>query len=403
MHKKYADEVEEDGRGVSLSTVPTCLVDFCGLRFYTMCLAPIDGDKTLSYGRKGPGQALVGSGAQLGDKRCTSIVDALIAVEDALNLKPHIYERRKQHVKRSRSKKNVKEENSVAVSIHCSIDVQVHRCFDGRHYVMNMARLMPSDLPQPGTDEILTHVLRPEFVVANCECDVLSSLPETAAAQSARASSPTSPSSKKGTTRLRAQASAATASSGSRRRRSVSSLRWHGLETHQNTSSAQERGADTVRLCALSADAYSGEFEHCKDAQTNNLLVARASQRMLQHTLPLLVARIESQTCSGIGFGTASSTLGSSWERNCFDGAALVNALHEHGINVRHLGRFADLSKTPHLQELSCVEMVARAAKVEFVKVLSRHLRARLRGGTKSGGALNFFFTCYGFIELTQL
>ena len=405
MHGRYAEEVDVDGGSVvSLRTVPTCLVDFCGLRFYAMCVAPIDGDKTLCYGRKGPGRALTGSGAQPGDKRKVPIVDALIAVEEALNLKPHLYERRKKQPKRFRNKKNAREETTnaaAAVSIHCSIDIQVHRCFDGRHYAMNMSRLMPSDLPQPGTDEILTHVLRPEFVASNCECQgALSSSSSSSVGGSnspsssnsgggggSSSSSSSSSSKSNGSPRARVRAGAPTASPGSRRRRSVSSLRWHGLEAHQSTSPlAHERGADAVRLCALSADAYSGEFAHCKDARANDILVARASQRMLEHTLPLLVARIEAQSCSGAGFGTTFSPLPSSCERHCFDGAALVNTLHEHGINIRHLGRFADLSKTPHLQELCCVEMVARAAKLEFIKVLSSHLRARLRGNGKVGG-----------------
>jgi hypothetical protein len=29
---------------------------------------------------------------------------------------------------------------------------------------MNLARLFPADLPEPGTDQLLTHLMRPEFV-----------------------------------------------------------------------------------------------------------------------------------------------------------------------------------------------------------------------------------------------
>ena len=168
MHAEYANTGKLDGI-VRLATIPTCLVDYCGLRFYAMCVAPIDGERTLSYGRRGPGHALLGSGAQPGDKRDDQVINALVAVEKALNLKPHLYQRPKVVSKRSRNK-GEEEETQSTVSVHCSVDIQVHRCFDGRYYAMNMARLMPSDLPQPGTDEILTHVLRPELVVSNCDC-----------------------------------------------------------------------------------------------------------------------------------------------------------------------------------------------------------------------------------------
>ena len=74
---------------------------------------------------------------------------------------------------------------------------------------------------------------------------------------------------------------------------------------------------------------------------------------------------------------TAASTVnvwpcvGGSWLNVLVDGSDLCRAMHAHGINLRYLGRVAELSRQSHLRQLSAVEMVARTVKA----LLNQNLR----------------------------
>lgn len=43
---------------------------------------------------------------------------------------------------------------------------------------------------------------------------------------------------------------------------------------------------------------------------------------------------------------------------------SLITALHLAGINVRHIGRVAALSRLPHVRDMAVAEMVARVGKM---------------------------------------
>jgi len=42
--------------------------------------------------------------------------------------------------------------------------LQAHKCFDDRVYMLNFKCLLPPDLPRPSTNDLLTRMLRPEFI-----------------------------------------------------------------------------------------------------------------------------------------------------------------------------------------------------------------------------------------------
>ena len=109
----------------------------------------------------------------------------------------------------------------------------------------------------------------------------------------------------------------------------------------------------------LSSDAFRdamdiGDLGDAHDR--DNTEVAKASQWMREHVIPDLCATLDSL------------------EVFVFDGPALTDVLHAEGVNVRHLGRIAELTRLPHVRTLTEVEMVARVCK----NVLNASLR-RLR------------------------
>ncbi|XP_057872432.2 clustered mitochondria protein [Cryptomeria japonica] len=80
----------------------------------------------------------------------------------------------------------------------------------------------------------------------------------------------------------------------------------------------------------------------------------------------------------------------SSLEVSPMDGQTLTEALHAHGINIRYIGKVANMAKPlPHIVDLCIVEMVVRAAKHVLKGVLRETQDHDL------GGAIAHFFNCF--------
>lgn len=80
----------------------------------------------------------------------------------------------------------------------------------------------------------------------------------------------------------------------------------------------------------------------------------------------------------------------SSLEVSPMDGQTLTEALHAHGINMRYIGKVANMAKhLPHILDLCIVEMVVRAAKHVLKGVLRETQDHDL------GGAIAHFFNCF--------
>ncbi|KAH9321375.1 hypothetical protein KI387_016014 [Taxus chinensis] len=80
----------------------------------------------------------------------------------------------------------------------------------------------------------------------------------------------------------------------------------------------------------------------------------------------------------------------SSLEVSPMDGQTLTEALHAHGINMRYIGKVANMAKhLPHIVDLCVVEMVVRAAKHVLKGVLRETQDHDL------GGAIAHFFNCF--------
>ena len=261
-------------------TVLTCSVDFLGFRFYAMAVPPVDEGRTLAYGRNLPSDPFAAGGAGLRS--------VLRETARALNLR--------QHLATARS---LADNTLEQVLVELNVDAQLHRCGDRRTYAMNLARLFPLDLPEPGAAEALTNVLRPEFVRAF-------NVP-------------------------------------------------------------------------MSSDAFNASLGDTEDQEQNDMDVAKASQHLREVVIPRLVGHLDSL------------------EEFPLDGAALVRVMHRHGVNVRHLGRIAEMTALPHVRDTAVIEMVARVCK----HILNRSLRALARfardqpgvaGHDKAPGCITDFF-----------
>eukprot|EP00252_Welwitschia_mirabilis_P007752 TRINITY_DN19429_c0_g1_i1.p1 TRINITY_DN19429_c0_g1~~TRINITY_DN19429_c0_g1_i1.p1 ORF type:complete len:1424 (-),score=348.01 TRINITY_DN19429_c0_g1_i1:430-4701(-) len=79
-----------------------------------------------------------------------------------------------------------------------------------------------------------------------------------------------------------------------------------------------------------------------------------------------------------------------SLEVSPMDGQTLTEALHAHGINIRYIGRVANMTKNlPHIWDLCVIEMVVRAVKHVLKGVLRETQDHDL------GGAISHFFNCF--------
>jgi tetratricopeptide (TPR) repeat protein len=94
----------------------------------------------------------------------------------------------------------------------------------------------------------------------------------------------------------------------------------------------------------LSADAFVAG-----SAELDDVECAAWYLRMVHDTAPALTRRIDALELGGV-----------------FHSEALAAALHDAGLNVRHLGLVASFAMLPHARDAAIVEMIARVAKAEL-------------------------------------
>lgn len=151
-------------RTSTFKTPRACLVDYFGLRFYVTEVNPINGHQTLVHGHieyhDMKGAKATSKAKDLSANQVNREVESQIEgaygqsrenAIDNVSLPPFTLALRQL----ARDLNTTAQETS---------DLQVHFCYDGRAYLTNFARITPPDLPKPGSHEILTKVLRPEFV-----------------------------------------------------------------------------------------------------------------------------------------------------------------------------------------------------------------------------------------------
>ncbi|KAG1327255.1 hypothetical protein COCNU_01G011890 [Cocos nucifera] len=221
---------------------------------------------------------------------------------------------------------------------------------DDRHYLLDLMRVTPRDANYSGPGHRFC-VLRPELVASFCEAEAAErSLcrPKIAREDSETPDSRSSSSDVMGTP-VEVQA---------------------GEECASAPAEAQTPGEDIL----LNPNVFT-EFKLAgsqEDISTDEAIVRKAASYLTD----VVLQKIVQDLCS--------------LEVSPMDGQSLTDALHAHGINVRYLGKVADMVKhLPHLWDICSTEIVVRSAK-HILKDMLRESQDH-----DLGPAIAHFFNCF--------
>jgi hypothetical protein len=294
----------------AIASILTSLVDFSGFRLYAVAVPPIDEDETLVFGKR----TSTGSGETVQFTQHHTDPDLALLlrkVGKALNLKPHAV-----------------VDHSGTYLIPLSVDIQGHQCSDGRFYLLNLSRLLPSDVaPQNATSlyppeleqayppstnaDALMNQLRPEFVLG------------------------------------------------------------YGISSRNALSSDAYRGGKKPKGDQLPLSLSIGD---APDHVANDLECGRASMALRIASLTALVKSLGGLSSSNVTSSPSSPTavvanaeyLESSAGMGAVESLAITQHMHTAGVNSRYLGSVAAIAQSmqlPHLKEAAECEMVARTMK----------------------------------------
>ncbi|XP_026663446.1 clustered mitochondria protein-like isoform X2 [Phoenix dactylifera] len=223
---------------------------------------------------------------------------------------------------------------------------------DDRHYLLDLMRVTPRDANYSGPG-LRFCVLRPELVASFCEAEAAESShsrPEIAGEVSETPDSRSSSSHVMGTP-VEVQTKA-------------------GEECASAPAEAQTPGEDIL----LNPNVFT-EFKLAgsqEDIAADEAIVRKAASYLTDVVLRKFVQDL----CS--------------LEVSPMDGQSLTDALHAHGINVRYLGKVADMVKhLPHLWDICSTEIVVRSAK-HILKDMLRESQDH-----DVGPAIAHFFNCF--------
>jgi hypothetical protein len=115
----------------------------------------------------------------------------------------------------------------------------------------------------------------------------------------------------------------------------------------------------------LSPDTFRNVGGKASDKEECELDVRRASLFLHDNVIPSFVAMIDK---------------GSHLFNRCIgflDGAHMCREMHQHGINIRYLGKIADLTTLPHIRGVCESEMCARVCKHLLFRLFREIVSAR--------------------------
>ncbi|RWR77799.1 clustered mitochondria protein isoform X4 [Cinnamomum micranthum f. kanehirae] len=231
---------------------------------------------------------------------------------------------------------------------------------DDRHYLLDLMRVTPRDANCTGPGSRFC-VLRPELVTAFCQAEAadtskLTPVPEGEV--------PIAPDSQQGS---RVSADVNTESN------VTPSNSWDTAEEHNKAAQPTESGMSSEDVL-LNPNAFT-EFKLAgsdEEIAADEARVRKAGKYLLDVVLPKFVQDL--------------CTL----EVSPMDGQTLTEALHAQGINVRYIGKVADMTKhLLHIWDLCVTEIVVRAAKHILKDVLRESQDHDL------GPAIAHFLNCF--------
>ncbi|KAF9597346.1 hypothetical protein IFM89_017249 [Coptis chinensis] len=230
---------------------------------------------------------------------------------------------------------------------------------DDRHYLLDLMRATPRDANYTGPQSRFC-VLRPELVKAFCEAEAI----ERSNGKSKLGESPpTTDSSSNVDTEVSAEATGV----------ALNSENTTGAGIQECDSAPAKSGALTEEILlnpnVLTEFNLAGSQE---EAAADEECVRKAGAYLKDVVLPKFVQDL--------------CTL----EVSPMDGQTLTEALHAHGINVRYVGKVADMTKhLPHIWDLCAVEIVVRSAKHILKDILRDSQDHDL------GPAVSHFLNCF--------
>ncbi|KAJ1424823.1 hypothetical protein B484DRAFT_451379 [Ochromonadaceae sp. CCMP2298] len=157
-------EGEEEDPPKRASTLLSTVVDYAGFRVGVLCPAQLE-EASLVYG-----PASVGAGAGVGaglDTQSDAFVLAVPEVEEVLELlagQLNLAMQQRSRLVQLDGDSPPEDADMQVVGLLTS-HMQAHLGPDGRMYLLNLRSLMPSALPRAHTYDVLTHQLRPEFLL----------------------------------------------------------------------------------------------------------------------------------------------------------------------------------------------------------------------------------------------
>jgi tetratricopeptide (TPR) repeat protein len=253
------NDPEAEHERADFCTPLSCLVDYQGFRIQVITIPPVEEESTLVYGR-------VNVTSPFCDKD-HFLRGHLAKVGRRMNLEPHSYSPRN-------------DSDAYASPNHVvliSLDSQVHRCADGRYYMLNLSRIFPPELASSSSNHLATHVFRPEFLTA---------FPKQ-----------------------------------------------------------------------LSADAYRSDLGEAADREGHERQAAAASSYLIEEVVPALAGKLDNLV------------------ELPYDSYTLTEAVHNNGLNMRHLGPLFSACEALYAKIIVCTEAVARSCKRLCTQVQRRILR----------------------------
>ncbi|XP_020579345.1 clustered mitochondria protein isoform X2 [Phalaenopsis equestris] len=203
---------------------------------------------------------------------------------------------------------------------------------DDRHYLLDLMRVTPRDVNYNGPGSRFC-VLRPELISSFCEVESgeqLASQSKHEVEQRDSLSNHEAP-----------------PSSDSPSLDDKENLK-EEVEDDRNTASVTAESSQAWKEICLNPNVFT-EFKMAgtdKEIATDEALVRRAGSYLVDTVLPKFVEDL----CS--------------LEVSPMDGQTLTEALHAHGINVRYLGKVANMMKhLPHIWDLCTTEIIVRSTK----------------------------------------
>ena len=159
-------------------TLLSAVIDYGGFRVTALCPTDIDETSTLVHGFSPAAGIFVDAQPESGAMLARVAAALNVSLERrVVNTVPTLYAPSAAGRANDNDGSQAEEEHdsyAPPAPQPCEVDVfsrelQVHECrsLDERLYLVNLRGLMPSDLPRPQTNDLLTHALRPEFVAGH--------------------------------------------------------------------------------------------------------------------------------------------------------------------------------------------------------------------------------------------